>query len=448
MSALLLSLALLGAEERPPNFVVVFCDDLGYGDLSCFGHPTLHTPHLDRMAAEGTKLTQFYAAASVCTPSRAGLLTGRLPIRSGMCGDRRRVLFPDSKGGLPANEVTIAEGLKSAGYATACVGKWHLGHLPEYLPTEHGFDSYWGIPYSNDMDRQGKDRGHAEYREVANFDVPIVEDKQVVERPADQHTITRRYTDKAIEFIASAGDRPFFLYLAHSMPHIPLFTNDEFRGASRRGLYGDVVEEIDHGVGRILDHLRDNGLAENTLVVFTSDNGPWLVMDEAGGSAGLLRDGKGCTWDGGMREPTIVWQPGTVPAGRVAAGLSSTLDLLPTFFAQAGVDLPDAPLDGIDQTALLHGGDTARDEFFYYRGTRLMAVRLGPHKAHFITQGAYGQAARNPVAHDPPLVFDLETDPSERHPLKSPPADLLARIDTAVQKHRATVQPPPSQLDR
>ena len=295
-----------GAEDESPNIVVIFCDDLGYGDLGAFGHPTIRTPNLDRMAAEGQKWTNFYVGASVCTPSRAALMTGRLPIRSGMCSDKRRVLFPNSGGGLPDDEFTIAEVLRSSGYRTACVGKWHLGHLQQFLPTNHGFDRYFGIPYSNDMDRV---RGAPNYRQhpdlvrSAHYNVPLLRNTQIVERPAEQTTITRRYAEESVRFVRENSDVPFFLYLAHSLPHIPLFRSTEFVGHSLRGIYGDVIEEIDSTVGKILEAVR--GLDRKTLVVFTSDNGPWLTFDELGGSAGLLRGGKGGTFEGGMREPTI-----------------------------------------------------------------------------------------------------------------------------------------------
>jgi hypothetical protein len=259
-----------------PNIVVIFCDDLGYGDLSCYGHPTIRTPQLDRMAAEGMLFTQFYSAAEVCTPSRAALLTGRLPPRNGMCSNRRRVLFPDSKGGLQADQITVAEVLKRRDYATACIGKWHLGHLPPYLPMEHGFDEFHGIPYSNDMDRVAESpAGREAFWEprVEYWNVPLMRGGEIIERPADQTTITERYTRESIEFIRRNRERPFFLYLAHTMPHVPLFRSEPFVGQSDRGLYGDVIEEIDAGVGQILQTLRDEGLAENTLVLFTSDNG-------------------------------------------------------------------------------------------------------------------------------------------------------------------------------
>jgi arylsulfatase A len=443
--------AVRGQESRPPNFVVIFCDDLGYGDVGCFGHPTISTPNLDRMAAEGTKLTSFYVAASVCTPSRAGLLTGRLPIRSGMCSSRRRVLFPDSAGGLPDEEVTIAEVLKPRGYATACVGKWHLGHLPQYLPTAQGFDSYFGIPYSNDMDRSGEaPRGREAFwsPRAEYWNVPLVQNDQVVERPADQHTITRRYTEAAVEFIRENREQPFFLYLAHSMPHVPLFVSEAFDGHSRRGLYGDVIEEIDWSVGQVLSAIREADLSEDTLVVFTSDNGPWLIFDSHGGSAGPLRDGKGCTWEGGMRVPCVVWRPGTVPSGEVRSDMASTLDLLPTFAALAGASPPgNRPLDGYDLSAFLVGDEPSpREEMFFYRGTELYAVRQGRFKAHYITQPAYGGGQRE--KHDPPLLYNLEHDAGERWNVADEHSDALAKIEILVAEHQAGLTPGEPQLER
>lgn len=417
-------------KKPPPNVVIIFADDLGYGDLGCFGHPTIATPHLDRMAREGMRLTQFYVAACVCTPSRAALLTGRLPIRNGMCSNKRRVLFPDSIGGLPDREVTIAELLKSKNYATACVGKWHLGHLPQFLPTRQGFDSYYGIPYSNDMKPAVLLRG-----------------AQPIEDPVDQTTLTARYTAEAVGFIRQHREQPFFLYFAHTFPHVPLFASEKFKGQSRRGLYGDVVEELDWSVGQVLDALRELKLAEKTLVVFTSDNGPWLIKNERGGSAGLLRGGKGSTWEGGMREPTIAWWPYTIPAGTVSDALASTTDLLATVSALADVPLPDdRTLDSYDlRPVLIEQGDSPRKSLLYYRGQKLMAARLGPWKAHFMTQAGYRQ--RKPEQHDPPLLFHLEHDPSERHNLAEEHPEVIAQIRELVSKHEADLDAPPSQLE-
>ncbi|MBE0537800.1 MAG: sulfatase [Phycisphaerae bacterium] len=448
LGAVVSPLAAAAAEERRPNFVVIFADDLGYGDLGCFGHPTLRTPHLDRMAAEGAKLTQFYSAASVCTPSRAGLMTGRLPIRNGMCSDKRAVLFPDSGGGLPESELTIARLLKSKGYATACVGKWHLGHLPQFLPTSHGFDYYYGIPYSNDMDRTaGAHRDACIDPKVEYFNVPLMRNEEVIERPADQSTITKRYAEEAVAFIKRAKDKPFFLYLAHSMPHVPLFASEDFADTSLRGIYGDVITEIDWSVGRVLDTLRAEGLAENTLVIFTSDNGPWLVFKEHGGSSGLLRDGKGSTWEGGMREPTIAWWPGTIKGQTVITDMASTLDVLPTFAELAGADVPKARVyDGWSMADVLKGkGRGRRNVMYYYRGTQLRAIRKGPWKMHLYTKTEY--VAGKVEKHEPPLLFNVERDPSEKYDVAAAHADVIADLKKEIAAHEATVERGPSQLE-
>lgn len=434
------------APEKKPNFVIIFCDDLGYGDLGCYGHPTIRTPHLDRMAEEGQKWTNFYVGASVCTPSRAALLTGRLPIRNGMCSDKRRVLFPDSASGLPPREITIAEGLKTMGYTTGCVGKWHLGHLPPYLPTNNGFDSYFGIPYSNDMDRvAGEGRKAFLEPKVEYWNVPLMRDEEIVERPANQNTITKRYAEEGVKFIRENRDKPFFLYLANSLPHVPLFVSQKFRGKSLRGLYGDVIEEIDWGVGRILDTLRVEGLAENTFVVFTSDNGPWLIYNEHGGSAGLLREGKGCTYEGGMREPCIMWWPGTIKPG-VVNDIGATMDVYTTILTLAGAKVPDdRVVDGMDLSPVLHGtGPSPRKVVFYYRGARLWAIRKGPYKAHFSTRSGYGKDKE--VRHDPPLLYHLGHDPSEKFNIADDHPEVLADIQKEVALHMANMTPGEDQL--
>ncbi len=448
-------------DELPdrPNFIVIFCDDLGWGDLGCYGHPTIATPNLDRMASQGMRMTQFYVAASVCTPSRAGLMTGRYPVRSGMCG-KRRVLFPDSVGGLPASETTIAEVLKQRGYATGMVGKWHLGHLPQYLPTEHGFDRYYGIPYSNDMDSlaaKGTKRWDI-FRDPdwKNFNVPLLEGTtaggvQQIERPVDQRTITRRYVLKALDFIREQDkEQPFFLYLAHSLPHVPLFRSGDFVGHSRAGIYGDVIEEIDWGVGEILQTLRERGIDEKTMVVFTSDNGPWLVFDDHGGSAGPLRNGKGTTFEGGVRVPGLFWMPGVVPAGTVSAKLASTLDLLPTFASLSGAELPqDRVLDGYDLSSMLvEQQPSPRESMFYYRDSRLMAVRNGRYKAHFITQDSYVPGSNVATDHDPPLLFDLEIDLGEKRDIAADHPEVVEQIIALKRQHEAAMQVAESQTDR
>ncbi len=442
---------------RKPNILIVLCDDLGYGDLAIFGHPTIRTPNLDQMAEEGQKWTNFYAAAPVCTPSRAGLMTGRLPIRSGMCDDKSRVLFPDSTGGLPAEEITIAQKLREQGYFTACVGKWHLGHLPQYLPTSKGFDYYYGIPYSNDMDfvvpKERRDSWKpADRKKVFEqpsteyFNVPLMRNREVVERPADQSTITRRYTAETIRLIEENRARPFFLYLAHNLPHVPLFRSEEFSGRSRRGIYGDVVEEIDSGVGKIFRTLRQRGLADNTLVIFTSDNGPWLTYREHGGSAGLLREGKGTTWEGGMREPAIFWWPGRIQPG-IVRGIASTLDVFATLCALSGARLPrDRVMDSFDLGGVLFRGESSpRQTMFFYRDTKLYAVRKAGFKAHFLTKDDYGPD-KTEAPHDPPLLYDLGRDPSEQLDVAKGHPDVIADIRAETKRHVKTIKPVKNQL--
>ncbi|MDB2681985.1 sulfatase [Opitutales bacterium] len=427
---------------------MIYTDDLGYGDLGCYGHPTIATPHLDRMAAEGQRWTDFYAPAPVCSASRAGLLTGRYPTKTGTAS---AVFFEWSAEGLDPAEVTIAETLKQAGYVTACVGKWHLGHQSQYLPTNQGFDSYYGIPYSNDMRldprmpfaedvllREGMtlERARARGNKINNW-VPLMEGDQVIEYPCDQTTLTRRSTKRCIEFIQNNKERPFFLYYASSFPHIPLHASAEFRDKSRRGLYGDVVEELDASVGAILDTLRESGLAENTLVVFTSDNGPWLKMDERGGSAGLLRSGKGTTWEGGMREPTLFWWPGTIEAGSICRGIGSALDFYATFSA-LGQGTTKAE-DSLNLMPALKGGNSPRSEFFFYREEELYAVRSGPWKLHLITEGAWGDGEPR-IKYDNPLLFHLGHDPSEKYDIADKHTDVIEALMALVEQQEKAVK--------
>lgn len=434
------------AADRPPNIIIILADDLGYGDLGCYGHPTIRTPHLDQMAAEGLRFTDFYAAAHLCTPSRAALLTGRYPIRSGMAGGPgRHVLYPNAAGGLPTNEVTIARALKANNYATTCIGKWHLGDRPEFLPTSHGFDEFFGLPYSNDMDVTSPKVRREESDSLApnfkKFNVPLMRNLEIIERPADQRTLTRRYTEAAERFIAVNQKQPFFLYLAHTFPHVPLFASKDFAGKSARGLYGDTVEELDWSVGEVLKALRREKLADNTLVFFTSDNGPWLNKKLNGGSAGLLRDGKGGTWEGGHRVPAIAWWPGKIKPGRITSEFTCTMDLFNTSCQLAGVPIPsDRPMDGTDMTPVLLGtGHSKRETMFYYYGDSLYAVRKGAFKAEFTTHDGYSKEL--PKQHDPPLLFHLPSDPSEQYDVATNRLEVVVDMKREVERHRSNLVP-------
>ena len=343
-----------------PNVVVVFTDDQGYGDVGCFGSPYVETPNLDRMAAEGAKYTSFYVGAPISTPSRAALMTGSYPRRVGLA---EGVLFPDSDTGLDPDETTIAECLSEQGYATTCIGKWHLGDHERFLPTEHGFDSYFGVPYSNDM---GAAHTQGKYR-----DLPLMRNTETIEAPVDQDTLTRRYTEEAVGFVEEhAGEQPFFCYLPHTMPHVPLHASGGFAGESERGDYGDTIEEIDWSVGRVLDALEREGVAEETLVLFTSDNGPWLEKGVDGGDAGPLRGGKFDCWEGGPRVPAIARWPGMIPEGAVCSELLTAMDLLPTLTCLAGGEPPeDREIDGENVQPLLtdpEGADTPHDHYYYH----------------------------------------------------------------------------------
>jgi len=406
--------------DRPPNVVIFFTDDQGFGDLSCFGHPTIHTPNVDRMAAEGVKLTQFYVASPVCSPSRAALLTGCYPKRVGM---HEHVIFPDYDHGLHPEEATIADVLSGAGYATGCFGKWHLGHRPGLLPTSQGFDTFFGIPYSNDMSQFHRPEGNG-YR----HSLPLLRDEAVIEWEPDQRLLTRRCTEEAVAFIDAHADEPFFVYVPHAMPHIPIYASEAFAGRSPRGTYGDVIEEIDWSVGEVLDALDRHGVGDETLVIFTTDNGPWLPYKEQGGSAGSLAGGKGGNLEGGQRVPFVARYPDRIPAGLVQREVATTMDLLPTIAGLAGVTLDrDRPIDGHDIMPLLEGFEGVESptaSFLYYtsRG-ELAGIRRGPWK----------------LLLGPGTLHDVESDVSEQWNRAERHPELVAELRALAIERDAAI---------
>ena len=398
-----------------PNFIIIFTDDQGYEDIGCFGSPKIKTPHLDKMATEGRKFTSFYSANSVCSPSRAALMTGSYPTRVSVPG----VLFPRHEIGLNPDEVTIAEMLKGKGYATACIGKWHIGHKPKFLPTRQGFDSYFGIPYSNDMTidpealladninlRNGFTADRIKKEKPKKNLVPLMRNEEVIEYPCDQTTLTKRYTEEAVKFISENKDSPFFLYLPHTMPHIPLFASEQFKGKSKRGLYGDTIEEIDWSVGQILKSIKETGIDQKTLVIYTSDNGPWKLDRGRGGSAYPLRGYKFQTYEGGMRVPCIMRWPGKVPEGTSCDEVAASIDLMPTIAKLAGAKLlKDRKIDGKDIWPLMSGTEGAvspHDMYYYYKGNRLESARQGKWKIR--RSGKKSQSVE---------LYDLDSDISE-----------------------------------
>jgi arylsulfatase A-like enzyme len=426
------------AAPAKPNFVVILIDDMGYGDIGPFNSKLNRTPNLDRMATEGMKLTSFYAAP-VCTPSRAQMMTGCYAKRVSM----PLVIFPSCPTGLSAKEHTVAGLLKQQGYATMAIGKWHLGDQTEFLPTRRGFDHYLGLPYSNDMGGQAnapakktpkKKDGEAAPRPP----LPLLRDQKVIEAPADQDTLTSRYTEEAVKFITANKDRPFFLYLPHTAVHVPLHPGAAFKGKSANGTYGDWVEEVDWSVGRVLDTLRELQLTERTMVLFTSDNGPWLTQGAKGGTAGPLHGGKGTTWEGGVREPTIAWWPGRIAARTVCDAAMSEMDVLPTLVKLAGGELPtDRRIDGKDIWPLLSGQTTAspHDALFYFNGLKLEAVRSGPWKLAIAPQGTgLPTGAAEPVKHTGPRLYHLDTDIGELTDVAAQHPEVVARLQRFVRQ--------------
>ncbi len=429
--ALLLCFAcsLMGADQ--PNIVLIFVDDLGYADIGPFGSELHRTPNLDRMASEGRKLTSFYVTANVCTPSRSSLMTGSYPRRVGLDENEKGqwVLFPVNQEGLNPDEVTVAEVLKDAGYETACVGKWHLGDQPRFLPTRHGFDAYFGIPYSNDM---GHDSRKPPYRYPP---LPLLRMEEVIETEPDQRYITQRYTEEALDFIDRHREGPFFLYLAHSMPHWPQYASENFAGKSRNGKWGDAVEEIDWSTGQILDKLTELDIDDRTLVIFTSDNGG---ATNHGASNTPLRGGKGTTWEGGHRVCFLARWPGRIPAGTVSDELAISFDLLPTFAALSGAAMPsDRVIDGKDIRPLLLGSETEPTPhlaYFYYFMTHLNAVRSGRWKLHVARKGGrYPTYERNPVLE----LYDLHSDVGETRNVAKDFPQVVDRLQALLELARS-----------
>lgn len=445
------------AETHRPNIVLIFADDLGYGDLGCFGSQTIRTPHLDRLATQGRKFTNFMVASPVCSPSRTALLTACYPKRVGM---HQHVLFPTSTKGLNPAEHTIADHLKAQGYATACFGKWHLGHHTEVLPTAQGFDTYFGIPYSNDMnhpDNKGKAQGGPAGMDLlwndptstlTKWNTPLFENDKIVELPVDQRTVTRRYTQKAIEFAKTNRDRPFFIYLPHSMPHIPLYVPDDVRDPDPQRAYINTIEHLDTEIGRLLQTLDETGLASNTFVIFTSDNGPWLPFKHHGGSAGPLRDGKGTTFEGGQRVPCIIRGPG-IPAGTVCDELTGTIDVLPTLAVL--IDSPlsgERKIDGMDASGLWLGttAQSPREEFVYYTAQgaveglrqgdwKLLVKKSTPPRPRQNGQTPPPQKAREPEL----LLFDLKHDLGERDNLATQHPEIVTRLRARMEELDAEI---------
>lgn len=432
------------AKPQTPNIILIFCDDLGYGDLSCYGASQYKTPNLDRMAAKGIRFTSFLSAQAVCSASRAGIMTGCYPNRVGISG----ALMPDAKIGLNPSEETIAEVLKKRNYKTAAIGKWHLGHLREFLPKQQGFDEYLGIPYSNDMWPVNFDGTPATSESNArkrNYPVlPLIEGNEKVREfntLEDQAEITTIYAERAVKFINQNKKNPFFLYLAHSMPHVPLAVSEKFKGKSQQGLYGDVIMEIDWSVGEIMKALEKNGLDKNTLIVFTSDNGPWMNFGNHAGSNGGLREGKGASFEGGQRVPCLMYWPGNIQEGTICNKLASTIDLLPTFAAITQAPLPEKKIDGVNILPLLKGDEKAnpRESFlYYYRQNSLEAVRKGDWKLVFAHPGrtyigfkpgadGFPGGTNDNFPHEEGL-YDLRRDPGERFDVKEHYPEVLAEL--------------------
>jgi arylsulfatase A len=426
----------LRAADAPPNVVIVFTDDQGYGDLGCYGAKGFETPNIDRIAKQGVRFTDFHVSQPVCSASRCSLLTGCYANRLGLHG----ALGPNARHGIHADETTIAEVCKSRGYATGMAGKWHLGHHPQFLPTRHGFDSYLGLPYSNDMWPHHPEAKKGTYPKLPLFDGDKVIDDDVT--PEDQTKLTTMYTERAVKFIADNKAKPFFLYVAHSMPHVPLFVSDKFRGKSKSGLHGDVMMEIDWSVGEILKALDEHKLADNTLVIFTCDNGPWLSYGNHAGSSGGLREGKGTVWEGGVRVPLVARWPGKIPAGSVCREPAMTIDVLPTVAKIVGAEVPKLTIDGKDIGALLRGEKDAKCPheayFHYFAQGELQAVRSGkwklmlPHTYRTMEgqpEGKDGKPGRyKQVKIEKPELYDLAADVNETKDVAAANPEVVKKL--------------------
>jgi arylsulfatase A-like enzyme len=429
-------------DRRLPNIVLIFTDDQGYADVGCYGARGLSTPHLDRMAAEGVRFTDFYVAQPVCGASRAALLTGCYPNRIGLLGAPSH----RARHGIHQDEMTLAELLKQRDYATAVYGKWHLGHLPPFLPLRHGFDDYFGLPYSNDM-WPFHPESPGEYP-----DLPLIEGEETIAYNPDMDRLTTWYTERSIDFIQRNRSRPFFLYLAHSMAHVPLGVSDRFRGKSQQGMYGDVIMEIDWSVGEIFAALERLGLKEDTLVLFTSDNGPWVSYGDHAGNAEPLREAKGTTWEGGVRVPFIARWPGRIRPGAVCREPAMTIDILPTIAGIVGAELPSHPIDGKDILPFLAGEPEAKspqEAYYFYRGNTLEAVRYGrwklhlPHKYRSLS-GRPGGSGGQPVKYDQAetwmALFDLVEDMGERHNVASGRPEMVGKLAAMARAFDADLQ--------
>ena len=443
---LLFLAALAPAADRLPNVVIIFTDDQGYGDLGIFGAKGYTTPNIDRLAREGTKFTNFHVAQAVCSASRVALLTGCYSNRVGIHG----ALGPNATHGINAEETTIAEVLKARGYATGMAGKWHLGHREPFLPNRHGFDESFGLPYSNDMWPH-----HPEAKKGTYPELPLMENGRVIDpeiTPAKQPNLTTWYTERAVSFIERNKDRPFFFYLAHSMPHVPLFVSDKFKGKSAQGLYGDVIMEIDWSVGEVMRTLAKHGLERDTLVIFTTDNGPWLSYGNHAGSAGPLREGKGTAWEGGTRVPCVMRWPGKIPAGTVSNDFFMTIDLLPTLANRVGGKLPPLPIDGLDVWPLIarqSGSKNPHEAYgFWYAQNELQAVVSGDGRWKLVLPHRYRTLAGRPGGRDgipakyenrdlaAPALYDLNADVGEANDVAAAHPDVVKRLQAFAEKCR------------